>query len=141
MSKRIDDILTGQASWRAARLLLTVVFVLSGVAKLADFDGGMAEMRRAGLEPAWLFNGVVALVLLAGTLAIWFDRYLWQGAALLGSFLVATIFVVHHFWSLPEPRATMSFYFALEHVSLVGGLACAAVASACRRRMVQSNGA
>ena len=137
MSKRIDDVLTGRAFWIAARLLLTVVFALSGVAKLADFDGGMAEMTRAGLSPAWLYNIAVAVTLLAGTVAIWFDRYLWQGAALLGGFLIATIFVVHHFWSLPEPAAANSFFFALEHISIVGGLACAAVASACRRRMLQ----
>lgn len=140
MSNQADDILSGKASWLAARVLLTVVFALSGLAKLADFDGGMAEMSRAGLEPAWLYNIAVALVLLAGTLAIWFDRYLWQGAALLGAFLVATIFVVHHFWSLPEPRATTSFFFVLEHISLVGGLACAAVASACRRRLLHTAG-
>lgn len=140
MSEKIDDVLTGMTSWRAARLLLTVVFALSGVAKLADFDGGMAEMSRAGLAPAWLFNIAVAVILLAGTLAIWFDRYLSQGAALLGAFLIASIFVVHHFWSLPEPGATLSFYFALEHMSLVGGLACAAVASACRRRLLQTTG-
>ncbi|WP_137172226.1 DoxX family protein [Massilia sp. HP4] len=140
MSNRIDDILTGKASWLAARVLLTMVFALSGAAKIVDFGGGMTEMSRAGLEPAWLFNIAVALVLLAGTLAIWFDRHLWQATALLGGFLVATIFVVHHFWSLPEPRATLSMYVALEHISLVGGLACAAVASACRRTLVRTAG-
>ena len=138
MSNRIDDILTGKAFWLAARVLLTVVFALSGAAKLADFDGGMTEMTRAGLAPAWLFNISVALILLAGTLAIWFDRYLWQGTALLGGFLVAVIFVVYHFWRLPEPEATTAFFFALEHISLVGGLGCVAVASACRRKLMRT---
>jgi len=140
MSNRIDDILTGKPFWLAARVLLTVVFAFSGATKLADFDSGMTEMSRAGLEPAWLFNIAVAQILLTGTLAIWVDRYVWQGAALLGGFLVAAIFVVYHFWSLLEPEATTAFFFALEHISLVGGLGCVAVASACRRKLTQTAG-
>ena len=140
MDKRIDDVLTSKTFWLAARVMLAVVFALSGAAKLADFDAGMTEMTKAGLEPAGLFNIAVAFTLLGGTLTILFDRFLWLGTALLGGFLIATIFVVHHFWRLPEPRATYAFFFALEHISLVGGLACAAVGSHCRRRMLATAG-
>ena len=59
----------------------------------------------------------------------------WLGAGALSVFLLLTIAIVHRFWSLPEPRATLSLYFALEHVSIIGGLLAAAIASHLRRQL------
>jgi len=76
MSKHRDDLLASKAFWLAARGLLTVVFALAGVAKVADFDGDLTEMSRAGLEPACFFNIAVAVILLGGTPGIRLNRYL-----------------------------------------------------------------
>ncbi|WP_024891059.1 DoxX family protein [Luteimonas huabeiensis] len=120
--------------WFAARALLVVVFVASGLAKVVDFAGGMDEMRAAGLRPAWLFNAAVAATLLGGSVLVLLDRWLWVGAAALCVFLALTIAVVHRFWTLPEPQATLSMHFALEHLSVMGGLLAAAVAGRALQR-------
>lgn len=136
MQRFIETLLDSPWLWLIARLLLAVIFVSSGLARLLDFEGGLAEMRAAGLHPAWLFNVAVAGVLLGGSLLILLDRLVWLGAGALALFLLLTILIVHTFWSLPEPQARLSLYFALEHVTVIGGLMAAAIASRQRRLSV-----
>nr|WP_272494216.1 DoxX family protein [Stenotrophomonas mori] len=124
--------------WLAARILLAVVFLSSGLAKLVDFQGGMAEMRAAGLAPDWLFNGLTVLVLLGGALLLLLDRALWLGAGALAVFLLLTIALVHRFWALPAPQDKLAMFWALEHLSVVGGLIAAAIASRARRRTART---
>ncbi|MBB1627352.1 DoxX family protein [Achromobacter sp. UMC71] len=125
----IDSLLQSDWLWFVARLFLAVVFLASGAAKLFDFRGGVAEMRDAGLRPATLFNILVAALMVGGSALILADRALWLAAAALGGFLVLTIVIVHAFWRLPPPQARLALFFALEHVSVVGGLIAAAIAS------------
>lgn len=128
----IDTILRSNWLWLIARLLLAVVFLSSGLAKIIDVQGSLAEMRAAGLNPAWLFNTATAAILLAGSALLLLDRALWLGAGALGVFLALTIVVVHRFWALPEPGAEQALFWALEHTSVIGGLIAAAIASRLR---------
>lgn len=132
----IDPILQSDALWFTARLCLAVVFIASGAAKLFDFKGGVAEMRAAGLAPARLFNMGVGALMVAGSVLILADRALWLAAAALGVFMLLTIVIVHAFWRLPGPQAKLALFFALEHVSVVGGLIAAAIASHYRALVV-----
>ena len=125
----LESLLQSPWLWFIARLCLAVVFIASGAAKLIDFQGGVAEMRAAGLEPARLFNLAVAALMLAGSILLLADRAVWLAAGALALFLALTIFIVHAFWRLPEPQARLALFFALEHVSVIGGLFAAAVAS------------
>lgn len=131
----IDNALDSRWLWITARILLAVVFLSSGLAKLIDFQGGLAEMRAAGLEPDWLFNIATIVVLLGGSVLLLLDRALWLGAGALALFLLLTIAVVHRFWALPEPQAKEAMFWALEHTTVVGGLIAAAIASRLRRRL------
>jgi transmembrane protein len=135
MRNIVDEILDSRWLWIGARVLLAVVFLSSGLAKLLDFQGGLAEMRAAGLEPDWLFNIATIAVLLGGSVLLLLDRALWLGASALAVFLLLTILVVHHFWALPEAQARTAMFWALEHVSLIGGLVAAAIASRLRRKL------
>ncbi len=135
MRNIVDTTLDSRWLWIGARVLLAVVFLSSGLAKLLDFQGGLAEMRAAGLEPDWLFNIATIAVLLGGSVLLLLDRALWLGAGALAVFLLLTILVVHHFWALPEAQARTAMFWALEHVSLIGGLVAAAIASRLRRKL------
>lgn len=136
MLKRVESIMEHNGIWIIARTLLATVFLSSGVAKLIDFQGGMSEMRAAGLHPDWLFNIVTALLLLISSLFIILDKALWVGMVALSIFLLLTIVVVHRFWDMPQPDSTQAMFWAVEHVSLVGGLLSAAIASRSRRKLI-----
>jgi len=61
------------------------------------------------------------------------SRWLWLVA--LAVFLLLAIFVVHHFWALPQAQAKTAMFWALEHISLIGGLVAAAIVSRLRCRL------
>ena len=106
----------------AARFLLTFPFWGSGLSKLIDFPGGMAEMAQFGLQPAWLFNAATVAVQLWGSALIILNRRTWLGAGALGIFTLLTIPIVHAFWRLEGERALAAFHTAGEHVGIVGAL-------------------
>ncbi|ENX42862.1 DoxX family protein [Acinetobacter sp. NIPH 2100] len=127
--------LESQWLWTLSRCCLALLFFSSGLSKVLDVETGFQEMQAAGLEPTWLFNYGSALILLAGAYCILFDRHIWLGAALLSVFLTVTIFIVHTFWNMSGLQAQISLYFALEHISVIGGLIGTAIASHFRQQL------
>jgi transmembrane protein len=117
------EILTG-SSWFGylARILLTFSFWGSGLSKLIDFQGGVAEMAYFGLEPAVAFNIATIVTQLGGALLVILNRWTWLGAGALGVFTALTIPLVHHFWTMEEPFKTLEFYVVMEHITVIGGL-------------------
>jgi transmembrane protein len=105
-----------------ARIILTFMFWGSGLSKLFDFSGGMAEMSYFGLEPAALYNLATIIVQLGGSLLIILNRYTWLGAGALAVFTALTIPLVHHFWTMEEPMRTAEFHVVTEHISIIGAL-------------------
>jgi transmembrane protein len=112
-----------------ARIILTFAFWGSGLAKLIDFQGGVAEMAMFNLPNPTLVNILTIIVQLGGSLLIILNRWTWLGAGALGVFTLLTIPLVHHFWSLPEPRATAAFHTATEHITVIGALMIVSILS------------
>ena len=130
MPALIETITTSRAFGFIARTILTSMFWLSGIAKLADFDGGVAEMAHFGLEPAALFNVATAFTQLVGSALIIANRWAWLGAGMLGVFTALTIPIAHNFWAMEEPMRTFEFYVVSEHIAVIGGLMVVAWKSA-----------
>lgn len=117
----------------AARVLLTLPFWASGLTKTFAFDEGVAEMARAGLEPAVVYNVATVATQLIGSACVISGRRVWLGAGALGIFTALTILCVHRFWVMTvEPFATIARHTAVEHVGMIGGLLAIAVLSARR---------
>ena len=130
MPKMIQALLTNRAVAIAARVILTFPFWGSGLDKLINFSGGVAEMRQFGLEPATLFNTAVFTTQLVGSALIISGRYVWLGAGALGVFTALTIPIVHHFWTMQGPAALHAFHTAGEHVGTIGGLIIVSILAA-----------
>lgn len=73
-----------------ARILLTFMYWASGLSKLIDFNGGVAEMQHFGLEPAVAFNIAVIVTQIGGSLLVILNRYAWLGAGALAVFTALT---------------------------------------------------
>ncbi len=118
-----------------ARLLLASAFVFSGVVKLADFAGTMAEVRAlTGLEPASVWAALVIATQLGGSaLLIAGGRLAVFGALILAGFTIVASVFGHPFWlceGTPMIRDATTF---LEHLGLVAGLLLSALVSVRRR--------
>jgi transmembrane protein len=112
------------ATWfgYVARTVLTFMYWASGLSKLIDFNGGVAEMAHFGLEPAAAFNIAVIITQLGGSALVILNRWTWLGAGALAVFTALTIPIAHTFWTMEEPMKTLEFYVVMEHITVIGGL-------------------
>jgi transmembrane protein len=137
--KRIEALIAELLAqpWLAllARVALTSAFWLSGIFKLLDFPGAVAEIRGlSGLEPAALFAALVIVVQIGGSLLVIFsDRFAWLGAGALGVFTLLATLLAHAWWTKTGVERFRDFNTFWEHMGLVGGFALAAILAAKQR--------
>lgn len=112
----------------AATALLTLPYWTSGLAKLADLGGALAEAAHFGLEPAALVVAATILVQLGGSALLVLGRLAWLGAGALGVFTALATIIAHPFWQVADPLARFHERNTfLEHAGLIGGLVLAAI--------------
>jgi putative oxidoreductase len=104
----------------AGRLGLGIIFLVSGLGKLAGWSGTVAHAASKGV-PEVLLAGAVALEILGGlsVLVGWKTRW---GAAALLVFLAPVTVVFHGFWGVPAAEAQLQTIQFLKNVSIAGGL-------------------
>lgn len=110
-----------------ARLALASPFLISGIVKLADFDGAVNEVAGLDLRPAALIAGLVIGTQIGGSVLFLARRTCWLGAGVLAGFTILATLLAHPFWAFEgadRGRQTATFF---EHVAIVGGLALAAL--------------
>lgn len=103
-----------------ARVALGVIFVMSGIGKLAGWSGTVAYAGSKGV-PELLLAGAVGLELLGGlaVLAGWKTR--WGVVALL-AFLAPVTVVFHGFWASQGAAVQPQLIEFLKNLSIAGGL-------------------
>lgn len=139
MPNSIARILESQTLWFIARILILLLFISSAFTKVFDYENSLAEMRAAGLNPDWFFNIATVIILFSSSFLVLFESYLWLGAGALAVFLFLTIVIVHTFWNMTGDVAMLSIYFAIEHISVIGGLMAIAIASHFRALWKRTN--
>jgi transmembrane protein len=118
-------------SWFAllARIVLTFAFWGSGLAKLINFQEGVAEMAMFNLPQPVLINVLTIVTQLGGSLLIILNRWTWLGAGALAVFTALTIPLVHNFWAKEGAAAVGAFHTATEHVTVIGALMIVSILS------------
>ncbi|MEI2301133.1 DoxX family protein [Ensifer sp. MJa1] len=129
MPGMIANILDARAFAILARVLLTLVFWSSGLAKLFEFDANAVMMEGFGLSPGWLVNTATLILQIGASLMIILNRSVWLASGALAEFTVLTIPIAHPFWAKDGEEAFRDMTVALEHVSEIGGLALVAILS------------
>ena len=118
----IQQILDSDFTWIACRLLITFMFWYGGVGFLLNFTPSIPILNVLGTSPTWLLPAVTILVLLAGSVLVILDRYLWLGAGMLATFTVLTIPLVHAFWKMTGDAAVAARLESEEHLAVIGAL-------------------
>ncbi|MDH1629391.1 DoxX family protein [Pseudomonas mosselii] len=105
-----------------ARILLMILFVLSGWSKLSGFEGTVGYMTSLG-APAPMLAAAVAVVmeLLVGILLI-LGFYTRPLALLFALFVLGTALLGHPFWNMVEPERSANMTQFLKNLAIVGGL-------------------
>jgi putative oxidoreductase len=104
----------------AARIGIALIFLLSGVGKMAGWSGAVAHAASRGV-PAILLAGATALEILGAIslIAGWKTRW---GAAALLVFLVPVTLVFHDFWAAQGAEVRIQTIQFLKNVAMGGGL-------------------
>jgi len=105
-----------------ARVLLALMFVLSGLSKFGDIGGTAGYIASKGLPlPSVLAVGAGLLELVAGVALIvgWRARY---AALALCLFTLLAAFIFHGFWAAPAEQQMMQQLLFLKNLSVAGGL-------------------
>jgi putative oxidoreductase len=104
------------------RILLGLIFVLSGFQKLMGFSGVAAAIAGKGLPmPEVLAVLTVVIELGAGLLLVvgWKARW---AAFLLFLFIIPVSLVYHNFWTMEGAQAAMNKIQFMKNVSIMGGM-------------------
>jgi len=104
------------------RILLALIFVVSGVGKITGYAGTASYMASRGLPMVEVLLPLTIAVELGGGLLLalgWKTR--WAAAALF-LFLVPTTLIFHQFWGIDPKLVQMQKIHFLKNVAIMGGM-------------------
>jgi putative oxidoreductase len=108
------------------RILLGLIFVLSGFQKLMGFSGVVASIGGKGLPmPEVLAILTIAIELGAGLLLVIGLKARWA-AFLIFLFIIPVSLTFHNFWAMEGAQAAMNKIQFMKNVSIMGGMLLAA---------------
>ncbi|MBZ7921469.1 DoxX family membrane protein [Ensifer adhaerens] len=112
----------------AAKVVLTSLFWIAGLFGVFKFNAVVQEVVEVNLPFPRLFAAAtIACQLIGSALLITnFAGLGWLGAAALAGFTLLTIPYGHAFWRFEGRKKVSELQIALEHITVVGGLAVAA---------------
>jgi len=105
-----------------ARILLMILFIMSGWGKLTNFEGTVAYLGSLGTPAPMVAAGVAVVMEFFAAIAIVLGFYTRPLAFLFALFVLGTSIIGHHFWTMvdAERAANMIHYF--KNISIIGGL-------------------
>jgi len=104
------------------RILLGLIFVLSGFAKLSGFDGTAGYIGSKGLPLPQLLAALTIVVELGGGLALMAGFYTRQAVVALAGFSLLTAVLFHNFWAAPQAEQMMQQINFMKNLAIAGGM-------------------
>jgi putative oxidoreductase len=104
------------------RILLAIVFIPAGFAKIGGFAGTAGYIASKGLPLPEVGAAIaVAVEIVAGIALLLGWKTRWAALALAVFTLVATIFF-HAFWAVPPEQHMTQYLMFMKNIGIVGGL-------------------
>jgi putative oxidoreductase len=104
------------------RILLGLIFVLSGFAKISGFEGTAGYIGSKGLPLPQLLAALTIVVELGGGLALMAGLYTRQAVVALAGFSLLTAIVFHNFWAAPQAEQLMQQINFMKNLAIAGGM-------------------
>lgn len=105
-----------------ARILMAVIFIISGFGKITGFAGTTAWMASMGLPFPAVLLVLATVVELGGGIALALGFQVRYSAALLALFTLAITPVFHAFWAAAPEAAEIQKLMFLKNLAMAGGL-------------------
>jgi putative oxidoreductase len=106
----------------AGRILLALIFVISGYNKLVGFDGTVGYIASKGLPlPQLAAAAAIAIELVGGVLLVIGWQARWAATAIF-LFLIPTTLIFHAFWAAPAANLQMETIQFMKNLCIMGGM-------------------
>lgn len=106
----------------AGRILIALIFILSGFSKIGGFDGTVGYIASKGLPlPQLAAVGAIIVELGGGILLVLGWKTRWAAAAML-LFTALAALLFHNFWVMPPDQAQNQMIHFMKNISMMGGL-------------------
>jgi len=104
------------------RLLLALLFVPAGIAKIGGFAGTAGYIASKGLPAPELGVMIAIAVEVLGGLALILGLFTRYAALVLAAFTLVATFVFHNYWGVPAEQAMVQQLMFFKNIAVVGGL-------------------
>lgn len=104
------------------RILLGLIFVLAGFAKISGFEGTAGYIATKGLPLPQLVAALAIVVELGGGLALMAGFYTRQTTVVLAVFTLLAGFIFHDFWAVADAERMAQQTSFLKNLAIAGGM-------------------
>lgn len=104
------------------RVLLSAIFLMSGVNKLFHWSQTAEQMTQEGMVAVPLFLVAAIIFELGGGLSVLLGLKARLGALALVAFLVPVTLIFHDFWQYQGPAQMQQMIHFVKNLAIVGGL-------------------
>jgi putative oxidoreductase len=111
------------------RVLLSAIFILSGLGKLPHFQAVAGMMAAKGLPLASVALVITLFIEIGGGLLVLTGYKAKYAALVIALWLIPVTLVFHHFWGIPADQQQDQMVNFLKNVAIMGGLLVLAFAS------------
>ena len=105
------------------RVLIAVLFIISGYGKIGGFDGTVDCLAGKGMPLPQVAAAIALVVELGGGLLLavgWKTR--WVAAIAIILFTIAASFLFHDFWNMADAARRTNQVMFLKNIAIIGGL-------------------
>lgn len=106
----------------AGRVLLSAIFLVSGIAKVTDPAGAVGFMQAQGIPAAGILVYVAGLAEILGAIALMSGLLTRVGAIGLILFMIPTTLVFHDFWTFTGEEQRHQQIQFMKNLAIIGGL-------------------
>lgn len=116
--------MTANRDWAAlvGRILLALIFVISGYGKIGGFEGTAGYIASKGLPLPQVGAAIAVVVeLIGGVMLIIGWKARWAALAI-AVFTLAAAFFFHAYWELPVDKRMVDYLSFWKNLSIAGGM-------------------
>ncbi len=104
------------------RVLLSGIFILSGLGKLPHFHDVAGMMAAKGIPLATVALVITVLIEIGGGLLVLTGFQARYAALVIALWLIPVTLVFHHFWGIPAGQQQEQMINFLKNIAIIGGL-------------------
>ena len=106
----------------AGRILLAIIFLVSGIGKIGGFAGTAGYMLSKGLPMVEVLLAITIVIEIGAALMLILGLKAKLGAAALFLWMIPVTIMLHNFWAMPPADQQMQMAMFMKNLGLMGGM-------------------